>query len=119
MGLSKSQNHILGLYEGMSSEGQQALTDYALFLSERYAEQDNVITEPLDISRPDEESVVIAIRRLSMTYPMLDRQALLHDTSAFMMQHVVKGRVASEVIDELEDYFRQQYENHQASVDNV
>ena len=119
MGLSKSQNHILGLYDSLSTEGQQALTDYALFLSERYPEQENITTEPLDIDRPEEESVVVAIRRLSKTYPMLDRQALLHDTSAFLMQHVVKGRVANEVIDELEGYFKQQYENYRASINNV
>lgn len=119
MGLSKSQNHLAGLYDGLSEEGKQALTDYAVFLSERYPQQEKVPAEPLNISRPDEESVIVAIRRLSETYPMLDGKALLHDTSSFMMQHIMKGKAAGEVIDELEVYFRQQYEVYLAGKEDV
>ena len=96
----------------MSEAGRQALMEYAVFLQGRYPLEKDVSQVPLDIERPAEESVISAIRRLSETYPMLDRQALLHETSTFVMQHIVQGRVAGEVIDDLEIYFEQQYEVH-------
>lgn len=65
---------------------------------------------PADIPRPESESVVAAIRRLSQTFPMLDKEALLHETSALMTAHLMQGRGAVEVIDELEIVFRRHYE---------
>lgn len=93
----------------MSEAGQDSLIEYAEFLADRYPVEELPST-PLDIARPDKESVVAAIKRLSTTYAMLDKQALLHETSTFMMQHVMQGRDAVEVIDDMEVYFKQQYE---------
>ena len=93
----------------MDAAGKAALIEYAEFLVKRHpaiAEE----VEIQDIQRPESESVVAAIKRLSATYPMLDRQALLHETSAFMMQHIMQGRAAESVIDEMQVYFKQQYE---------
>ena len=66
--------------------------------------------EPESIPRPAEEKVVAAIKRLSRTYPMLDKNAMLGATSDLMMQHVLQGRDAKEVIDELEQVFRDEYD---------
>ena len=55
------------------------------------------------------ESVVAAIRRLSTSYPMLDRRRLLNVTSSRMTQHTLHGRPAPEVIDELEQVFAAEY----------
>lgn len=41
---------------------------------------------------------------------MLDRSKLLNETSALMAQHVMQGRSAVEVIDELEVVFQTHYE---------
>lgn len=68
------------------------------------------IPEPVAIPRPEEESVVKAVKRLARTYPMLDKSKMLTDTSALVMQHVVQGRDAAEVIDELEIVFQRHYE---------
>lgn len=103
---------LQGLFKNLSGEGQQALLDYAKFLCDRYPADKPAVQPPRDIRRPEQESVVVAIRRLSETYPMLDRQALLHETASFMMQHVMQGKQAGEVIDRLEAYFKQQYESH-------
>jgi hypothetical protein len=51
-----------------------------------------------------------ALKRLSATYPMLDRKKLLDATSTLVMQHLVVGRGKVEVIDELEIVFRREYE---------
>ena len=86
-----------------------ALLEYAEFLAARYAGPQE-ITEPFDIPRPDKESVVKAIKRLGTTYPMLDRSKMLNETSSLMTQHVLHGRAAAEVIDELEIMFKRHYE---------
>ena len=68
-------------------------------------------SEPLAIARPEEENVVVAIKRLRATYPMLEPAKLLNETCDLMNQHIMQGRNAVEVIiDELEMLFRRHYE---------
>ena len=86
-----------------------ALLEYAEFLAARYSGPKEV-TAPLDIPRPEKESVVKAIKRLGATYPMIDRSKMLNETSVLMTQHVISGRDAAKVIDELEVLFRRHYE---------
>jgi hypothetical protein len=86
----------------------QQLLEYAQFLLARHGAK-NPNVEPLVIPRPAEESVVKAIQRLRETYPMLDPAKLLNETAALMMQHVMQGRDASVVIDELEVLFQRHY----------
>jgi hypothetical protein len=52
----------------------------------------------------------MAIKRLTQTYPMLDRRKLFGDTSKFVAQHALEGRPAMEVIDELEIVFAKHFE---------
>ena len=87
------------------------LLEFAEFLHARHAVAP-VSQEPLTIPRPMQESVVKAIRRLADTYPMLDRGRMLNETSALMTAHMIQGRAATEVIDELEIVFRRHYEKH-------
>ena len=92
---------------------QQALLDYAEFLTQRYAiEEELVPQQPVDISRPAEESVVKAVRRLSKTYPMLESKELFEKTSSFMMRNLMHGEGSETVIDEMEIFFRQSYKSH-------
>ncbi|MCR4348180.1 MAG: hypothetical protein NUV55_13410 [Sulfuricaulis sp.] len=68
------------------------------------------IPKPLDIPRPAGETVVKAVKRLRVTYPMLDARKLLNQTSELMTQHLVQGREAVQVIEEMEILFRLSYE---------
>jgi len=68
--------------------------------------------EPKAIPRPGKETVVGAIKRLSETYYMIDRQNLLTETSSLMSAHIMHGRDASEVIDDLEALFVAHYKRH-------
>ncbi len=86
-----------------------ALLEYAEFLASRHTAP-AAPAEPLVIPRPEKESVVRAIKRLGATYPMVDRSKILNETSVLMTQHVIHGRDAVEVINELEILFRQYYE---------
>lgn len=68
------------------------------------------IPKPESIPRPQQETVVAALKRLSTTYPMLDKSVLLHQASALVAEHVMGGRPAREVIDEIELIFRRAYD---------
>ncbi len=67
------------------------------------------VMEPRDIPRPENESVVSAMKRLTKTYPMLDTKDLFTQASSLMTQHIIRGREAMEIIDELEQLFREHY----------
>ena len=66
-------------------------------------------TALVPIPRPEKETVVAAIKRLRRTYPMFKRNAMLNEVYTLMNQHVLEGRPAQEVIDELERVFEQCY----------
>ncbi len=67
------------------------------------------LAEPEAIPRPASETVVGAIKRLSLRYHMLDRHQMLDETSSLMAAHVLNGRPARDVIDELEALFARHY----------
>lgn len=91
----------------MDDSGREMLVEYAEFIAQRHPRPISMV--PLDIPRPEKETVVAAIRRLTDSFPMLDRATLLSETSGLMAQHIVHGRNATEVIDELESLFRRHY----------
>ena len=106
---SKIEKRLREILSELPEAQAVALLEYAEFLAARY-HGPKEITAPLDIPRPEKESVVKAIKRLGVTYPMIDRAKMLNETSVLMTQHVISGRAAAEVIDELESMFRKQYE---------
>lgn len=119
--MSKNQQKLLALIQALPEQECQAAIHYIEYLahkaslSDKNAEASGVepktveIQQPLDIPRPETETVVAAIKRLSKTYSMLDKAALLSQASTFMTQHIMQGRDAKDVIDELEDMFKQRY----------
>ena len=108
---SKTEKRLREILGELPETQAAALLEYAEFLATRYGGPKE-ITAPLDIPRPQKESVVKAIKRLGATYPMIDRSKMLNETSVLMTQHVISGRDAVEVIDELEVLFRRHYEKH-------
>lgn len=104
------RKRLIELFRGLSGPRQQALLDYAEFLaSKEPGEVKAAASEPLPILRPDQESVVRAIQRLTQTYPMLDRNRVFNEASAQMSRHLLQGVPAAEVIDELEVIFRRHF----------
>jgi len=104
---------LLNLYKALPKERQDELLRFAEFLNERFAAPAPPATIQ-SIPRPETESVIKAMKRLRATYPMLDAALLLDQASALMSQHVIQGRAAKEVIDELEALFRGHYDRHVA-----
>ena len=66
----------------------------------------------MPIPRPEAESVVAAIRRLSASYFMLERRDMLNETAALMSAHVLQGRPAPKVVEELEALFEARYQQY-------
>jgi len=92
----------------LPSAQQEMVLEFAEYLLERHGE-DAPPQEPQWIERPEDESVIGAIKRLRLTYPMLDPSVLLPQTSELMSQHLTGGREAEEIIDELERMFRSHF----------
>ncbi len=108
--MNQHEKKLLKLFRQLNPESRQNLSLYAEFLLGRQPRQAAVPQQPLDLPRPDNETVIAAIKRLSANYPMLDKDKLLHETSGLMTRHMLHGQDASEVIDELEVIFRQHYD---------
>ncbi len=111
------KNCILhALYQSLSSEDKHSLVAFAEFLQQRSSlkkeSRPQQLQLPGDMQRPQQESVVAAIRRLSSCYPMLEKKTLLHETSDLMSSHVLKGRAVADVIDDLEVLFSSRYEEY-------
>lgn len=116
-GASPDQQKLLRLYRQLTGGDRETLLSFAAFLVERQAMSDESgpaavtpLPDPTDVPRPDDETVIAAMRRLTATYPMVDKDDLLHEASGLMTTHVMQGRPADEVIDELEVVFRRHYE---------
>ena len=108
--MKKSTKKLLAVYRSLPDDVAQQLLDYADFLSSRYNQDIQVLAEPENIPRPDEEAVVAAVKRLSSTFPMVDKDHLLNETAALVSEHMLQGRDAVEVIDQLEVIFRRHYD---------
>jgi hypothetical protein len=104
------EQKLLKLFGRLGEEQQDKLIAFAEFLAAGTPEPGGA-GEPLAIARPAGESVMLAIRRLVRTYPMLDRRDLMGEASRFMAQHAIGGRPATEVIDELEAVFARHYKS--------
>ena len=107
------ERKLLDLFERLAPEQQDKLITFAEFLNGN-AQDAAAASEPLAIPRPAGETVTMAIRRLTRTYPMLDRRKLMAEASQFMAQHALEGREAAAVIDELEAVFARHYAQHKS-----
>lgn len=94
---------LLECYRHLTLKRRSALLEYAQFLATRRASRKRA--QPKPPPRPNDETVVHAIKRLMRSYPSLDRARLLDQTSRCLASHMVDGRAAREVIDELEALF--------------
>ena len=116
--LPSDQRKLLRLYSSLTEQGKESLAAFAEFLAIREdagsAAEPLRPSEPKPIPRPETETVVGAIRRLSESYSMIDKSLLLTETSSLMTAHLMHGRDASDVIDELEVLFA---EKHKSTTD--
>ena len=109
--MNKHEKKLLRFFREVPHDVSRQLLEYAEFLHSRHAIQATDIPEPQLIERPEKESVVAAVKRLSQSYAMLDKDRLLNETAALVSQNLMQGREAVEVIDELEQVFARHYQD--------
>jgi hypothetical protein len=112
--MSPDTRKLLDCFRRLSEERKTALLEFAAYLADKEENSPaRLIPQvPLEIPRPENESVIKAVRRLRETYPMLDQNKIFSEVSTQMTKHVMQGIPAVEVIDELEIIFRRYYETH-------
>jgi len=108
--MKRDEKDLLNLLRALPPPQQDTLFAFAEFLAQQSASTPHTWGAPEPIPRPAAEKVVHAIKRLRATYPMLDHSKMLYEVSESMTQHVVQGKAAVEVIDELEVIFLRRYE---------
>ncbi|MGV3628880.1 MAG: Crp/Fnr family transcriptional regulator [Betaproteobacteria bacterium] len=104
---SRRRQALLAAFDGLDEAQQDALMDFAATLAARDEGSKTAAIKPEP--RPAEESVVAAIRRLTRSYPAVERRRLMGPVSTLMAQHAVQGREAAAVIDDLEAVFEQHH----------
>jgi hypothetical protein len=107
---AKSSQQLIKLYESMDEAHQRSLSDFADYLYDRHGPAVKEILPPENIPRPEQETVVGAIKRLKLTYHMIESMAVFSSASSLMTEHMVKGRDVNEVIDEMEKLFADAYQ---------
>ena len=112
--MNKTEHKLLNIFSDLDDNDQNSVMSFAQFLLEKARQDGRLVVEeePLDIPRPKEERVVAAIKRLSAAFPMIKKDTMLNETASLMTAHMIQGRAAVEVIDELEVLFQVRYEEH-------
>ncbi|MCK5717801.1 MAG: hypothetical protein KAH77_09965 [Thiomargarita sp.] len=108
------QQQLQKIIKKLPSEQQHSLLEFAEFLHSRIVE--TLPQEPQISPRPLKESVIAAIKRLSKSYPMLDKAVMLNETSHLMSEHILHGRDKIDVINQLETLFLQSYQKYTDSI---
>lgn len=116
--MTPQQQQLLDLFAKLSADDARTLIKFAAFLADapqalNLSPGETTVADipkPNLIPRPEQERVVDAIKRLSESYPMLDKKKLLSQTAGSVAEHVMGGKPAKVVIDEIENSFRRAYE---------
>jgi len=120
--MTEIEQRLLGLWRRLGPADQASVLAFAEFLGSRTpavavepgAPQE--IPDPEPIRRPPQESVVAGLKRLSRTYPMLDKSEMLSATSDIVATHIMKGTEPAAVIDRLEAVFLEHYQRLKTDV---
>ena len=110
---NREEQALCKIYKSLDVGNRQTLMSFAQFLASQHVAEkpSKPITDlqPVNIPRPKKESVIKAIRRLSESYPMLETDTMFDHISSLMTAHIMTGRSAESVIDELQEMFANQY----------
>ena len=108
------ERQLRAVLEALTDAEVVSVLDFAQYLRDRRRTAQKPSTEIVEIPRPEDESVIAAIRRLTQTYPTLDRGTVFNEASSLMTRHVVQGESREDTIDRLEALFQSRYTSLQA-----
>ncbi|MBF0136557.1 MAG: hypothetical protein H7833_15945 [Magnetococcus sp. DMHC-1] len=114
-----NHRHLVSIWQHLAAPERKTLLQFAEFLLEKSREnmepEPTLPVEPLDIPAPAGESAVKALKRLKKTYPMIETDfSLLEKASQILMEKVL-GTPDKEVIEKMEDLFREQHQRWRAA----
>lgn len=110
--MKAEEERLLAYFRELPAQHKTTLLEFAEFLHARAGAADGgsgVPAKPRRIKAAQGETVAMAVRRLTRSYPMLDRRKLMNETSRCMAEHALEGRPAAEVIAKLELVFARHY----------
>jgi len=110
MKAKSNESRLLEIFETLNEERQDSLIDYAEFLQSKGDLVNKEVPEKVEIERPEDETVVGAIKRLKSTYPMIESMSIFSAASSLMTEHMISGRDSVEVIDEMQIIFEEHYQ---------
>nr|CRH04488.1 conserved protein of unknown function [Candidatus Magnetococcus massalia] len=117
---SKESREVVALWKKLDGERQKMLLSYGEFLLSQQAEGASETSsgaqqvaaspqQPLKLEKPENESAVLALKRLKRSYPMIEADmGLLDDASKLVMERVMGGQDA-EIIPRMEALFAARY----------
>lgn len=110
MNNNHTASQLAELFDTLDDERKASLFDYAEFLQSKGGLVQKEIGVPLDVPRPEVETVVGAVKRLKLTYPMIGSMTVFSAASSLMTENMVNGRDVIKVIDEMEKLFEESFE---------
>jgi len=116
--MNAQERGLINIFRKMDEQQKYSLLRYAEFLVSQQSPEIPVVEKPHDIPANENETVVTALRRLSKSYFMLENQHLLNQATNLMSQHVIQGRDAIEVIEELEELFKSGYQAYVLEIES-
>ena len=120
--MNNTEKKCVNILADLDDTDQHSVLSFAEFLLAKAKEEGRFVLvqqQPVNIPRPEEERVVAAIKRLSETYPMIKKNTLLDETSTLMSAHILKGRAAVDIIDDLEVLFAKHYKQFTQQQDDL
>jgi hypothetical protein len=120
--MNDNARELLTLFEQLGERDQQTLLAFAGFLASReFSPSVDLVPMPVTfpapevIERPAQESIVAGLKRLSKTYPMLNKSEMLGATSDIVATSLMLGADPEKVIDDLEEIFAAHYRQLQST----
>ena len=116
--MSEKEQNLITIFKQLNDTDQASVLSFTEFLSSKskhqpgYKTEPMVLEKPLDMPRPEDEKVVIAIKRLSATYPMIKSSSVLDHAAKVMTDHMMHGKETKQAINELELLFSEHYEKY-------
>jgi hypothetical protein len=110
----KERTRLLDVWRQLGAAEKLTLFQFAQFLHSQQTEsQEPISQQPLNLPRPESESVVKALKRLKKNYPMIDADMGLLDDASRLIMEKVTGTPDPEVIEKLEALFLERYQRWQ------
>lgn len=110
--VGSDEKRLRQIFNQLDERDKETLLRFADFLaaSSEPLYPTGKLPAPEVIERPAQENVIQAIKRLTATYPMINKDKLLHQTSELMTAHLINGKPVTEVVDQLEALFSDHYQ---------